>query len=339
MKQRARIADVASLAGVSVATVSRTLSNPDMVKQATRERVQQAISELNYFMDGSARTLASGKSYTVGMVVPTLDNAIFARAVQGLQTTLARFGYQLLIAAHEYNLDTEQHQVRALLETRIDALVVVGADHSANTWELVRRSGTPLLVAWAEHKDYPSVGFDNKLIGQLAAEHLLQLGHTRLGMISGYTRHNDRARERANGFFETLREHGIAFEPNCLIEQPYGFAGGRNGWSRLMQLPNRPTGIFCGNDVLAMGCMFEAQKHGMTLPQDLSIVGCDNLPIVSHLPPGLTTVQLPTHELGIQCANSLLEWIEKNNRPANIRLDIELIVRGTSGPPRQREAS
>jgi len=333
MKARSKIADVAMLAGVSVATVSRTLSNPGVVKQATRERVQKAIDELGYFMDGSARTLASGRCYTIGVVVPTLDNAIFARAVQGLQTTLARFGYQLLIAAHEYNLDTEQRQVRALLETRIDALVVVGTDHTEGSWELIKRSRTPLLVAWSQHREYPSVGFDNHLIGKLAAEHLLGLGHTKLGIISGYTKENDRARARARGFIDTVRSHGITFEPNYIIEQPFGFAGGRTGWSRLMQLANRPTAIFCGNDVLAMGCMFEAQKHGMKLPQDLSIVGCDNLPIVSHLPPGLTTIQLPTHELGIQCANSLLEWIEKDSRPADILIDIEIIVRGTTGQP------
>lgn len=333
MKHRARIADVASLAGVSVATVSRTLSNPDSVKPATRERVQRAIDELNYFMDGSARALASGHGHTVGMVVPTLDNSIFALAVQGLQTTLAAHGYQLLIAAHEYNLETEARQVRALLEKRIDALVLVGTDHSDATWDLVRRSGTPLLVAWATHESYPSVAFDNRLIGQLAAEHLLALGHTQFGMISGYTRYNDRARQRADGFIETLQRNNIAFDKRNLIEQPFGFPGGRTGWTRLMQLPVPPTAIFCGNDVLAMGCMFEAQKHGIQLPRDLSIVGCDNLPIVSHLPPGLTTVQLPTYELGIECAHSVLEWIEKDARPASVCLDIELIVRGTTGKP------
>ena len=333
MKHRARIADVAALAGVSVATVSRSLSNPDSVKPATREKVQSAIDELNYFMDGSARALASGQGYTVGMVVPTLDNSIFALAVQGLQTTLAAHGYQLLIAAHEYNLDTETQQVRALLETRIDALVLVGTHHADRTWDLIRRSGAPLLVAWAKHDDYPSVAFDNRLIGELAAKHLIALGHKQFGIISGYTRYNDRARQRAEGFIETLHRNGIAFEKRNMIEQPFGFPGGRTGWARLMQLPTPPTAIFCGNDVLAMGCMFEAQKHGVELPRDLSIVGCDNLPIVSHLPPGLTTIQLPTYELGIECAHSLLEWIEKDFRPASVCLDIKLIVRGTTGSP------
>ncbi len=333
MTRRARIADVASLAGVSVATVSRTLSNPETVKPDTQQRVQSAIKKLNYFRDGSARALASGRGHTVGIVVPTLDNSIFARAVQGLQTTLASNGYQLLVAAHEYNLETEVQQVRALLETRLDALVLVGTDHAESTWDLIKRSRTPLMIAWAKHERHPSVAFDNRLIGELAAEHLMALGHKEFGIISGYTQFNDRARQRAEGFIDALRRQGFALKKQYFVEQPFGFSGGRSGWRHLAELPNPPTAIFCGNDVLAMGCMFEAQKHGIELPKDLSLVGCDNLPIASELPTGLTTIQLPTYELGIKCAQSILEWIEKDVRPQSAILDIELIIRDTTSRP------
>ncbi|MGF6612754.1 LacI family transcriptional regulator [Paraburkholderia sp. WSM4175] len=340
---RARISDVATLAGVSTATVSRALSNPDMVKADTRARIRDAIATLGYVPDGAARALALGRARMVGAIVPTLDNAIFARAVQGLQTTLSNSGYQLLISAHEYNLSAEIEVVRALLERAVDAIVLVGTDHAPQTYELIRASHVALLLTWSHAErpgaagsgdpdTPPSIGFDNQLIGQLAAEHLLELGHRRFGVISGFTRHNDRARQRIEGFRRTLAEHDIRLPDANIIEQPFGFEGGRAGLKLLTQLRPAPTAIFCGNDVLALGCLFEAQSAGIAVPQQLSIVGCDNLPIVSQITPGLTTVLLPTYELGERVARALLRWLSDGVPPQRECLPIELIVRGTSGP-------
>ncbi|MFM0644613.1 substrate-binding domain-containing protein [Paraburkholderia bryophila] len=338
---RARIDDVARLADVSTATVSRALSSPNRVKPDTRARIREAIATLGYVPDGAARALALGRARTVGAIVPTLDNAIFARAVQGLQTTLSNSGYQLLISAHEYNLAAETEVVRALLERAVDAILLVGQDHAAQTYELIRASQVALVVMWsspgeepepAQSSAPPAIGFDNRLIGRLAADHLLSLGHTRFGAISGFTRHNDRARERIGGFRETLAQHGYALPDACVIEQPFGFEGGRAGLQHLLKLRPSPTAIFCGNDVLALGCLFEAQALGIAVPDALSIVGCDNLPIASQIMPGLTTVLLPTYELGEHAARAVLSWLANGNPPPHERLPIELIVRGTTGP-------
>lgn len=335
MISRPRIRDVASRAGVSTATVSRALSNPALVKPDTQMRIREAIAALGYVLDGSARALASGRAHTIGAIVPTLDNAIFARAVQGLQTTLSNSGYQLLIAAHEYNPDTEQALVRALLERSIDALLLVGTDHSPQTWDLIRGSRVPLLVTWSKTDLQPSIGFDNHQIGRLAAQHLLALGHRHLGVISGHCLHNDRARSRVEGFREALEQRGRQLPETHVIQQPFGFEGGRAGLRALLALRPRPTGIFCGNDVLAMGCLFEAQALGIDVPGELSIVGCDNLPISSQLTPSLTTIHLPTHELGQHAAGLLLQWLASGQMPPNECLPIELVARGTSGPPRK----
>src|SRR6185437_1277188 len=147
--ERPRIADVAALAGVSTATVSRALSSPERVKGRTRERILQAIAQLGYVPDGAARALALGRARMIGAIVPTLDNAIFARAVQGLQTTLSNSGYQLLISAHEYNLSAETEVVRALLERSVDAILLVGQDHAAQTYELIRASQVALVIMWS----------------------------------------------------------------------------------------------------------------------------------------------------------------------------------------------
>lgn len=340
---RARLDDVARLAEVSTATVSRALSNPDVVKPRTRARIRDAIATLGYVPDGAARALALGRARTVGAIVPTLDNAIFARAVQGLQTTLSNAGYQLLISAHEYNLSAETEVVRALLERSVDAILVVGHDHAAQTYELIRASQVPMVVMWSHPSEEkledaeipPSIGFDNRLIGRLAADHLLSLGHKRFGAISGFTRHNDRARARIEGFREMLAQHGCALPDACVIEQPFGFEGGRAGLQHLLKLRPSPSAIFCGNDVLALGCLFEAQSLGIGVPDALSIVGCDNLPIASQITPGLTTVLLPTYELGEHAARAVLDWLADDQPPPHELLPIELIVRGTTAKPPQ----
>ena len=230
---------------------------------------------------------------------------------------------------------------RALLERAIDALVLVGADHSNETWELVRSSRIPLLITWTDSvaareqgvEKTPLIGFDNHLIGKLAAQHLLSLGHRAFGMISGLTRQNDRARHRVEGFRAELAQAGLRLPEANLIEQPYGFDGGRAGLKHLMQLRPRPTAVFCGNDVLALGALFEAQSMKIDVPRELSIVGCDNLPISSQITPGLSTVLLPTYELGQRAALTLLDWLTLDRAPENTCLPIELVVRGTSGPP------
>jgi LacI family transcriptional regulator len=339
--ERPRIADVAALAGVSTATVSRALSNPEMVKGPTRDRILQAVARLGYVPDGAARALALGRARMIGAIVPTLDNAIFARAVQGLQSTLSNAGYQLLISAHEYSLAAETEAARALLERAVDALVLVGADHAHETWELVRSSRIPVLITWTNAvaasefltTTTPLIGFDNRLIGKLAAEHLLSLGHREFGMISGLTRHNDRARHRVDGFRTALSDAGIRLPEASVVEQPFGFDGGRTGLRHLTQSQSRPTAVFCGNDVLALGALFEAQSMRIDVPGELSIVGCDNLPISSQITPGLSTVALPTYELGQRVAIALLDWLASDQAPSDTCLPIEFVARGTSGPP------
>lgn len=334
--RRARLEDVAKLAGVSMATVSRALSSPAVVREKTLERVQSAIAALGYVPDASARTLASGRSRTVGAVVPTLDNAIFSNAIQGLQTTLAEHGYQLLLATHNYNLKSEIAVVRALSERAVDALVLVGSEHAHETFSILEKSGIHALLTWSLSNDYPCIGFDNFEIGAMAARHLLELGHRRFGMISGITRHNDRARQRVEGFVNTLKAHGLAPQPGAICEQPYGFAGGRAGLQRLMSVgAERPTAIFCGNDVLALGCLFEAASLGIRVPDDLSVIGCDDLPIAAEIAPGLTTISLHTRQLGELAAHALLDWSQDGTIPGRTELPVSLARRGTTGPAPQ----
>lgn len=332
---KSRLEDVAKLAGVSTATVSRALTSPSLVREDTLARVRDAIDALGYVPDASARTLASGRSHTIAAVVPTLDNAIFSHAIQGMQEVLAAAGYQLLLGSHNYDSNTETDVVRALSERAVDAMVLVGADHAPETLSILKQSQTRTIVTWALSNALPCIGFDNFEIGALAARYLFDLGHRHFGMISGIARHNDRARLRTEGFVTALRALRAELPPQAACEQPYSFAGGRAGLQDILRnSPTRPTAVFCGNDVLALGCLFEATALGISVPSQMSIVGCDDLPISAEIAPGLTTVGLQSSLLGKKTAIALLRWLQDGVEPGRTEMPISLIERGTTAPPR-----
>ena len=335
MNQRITIEEVARLAGVSTATVSRVLSRPEVVRSQTREQVMAAIAKLDYQPDAAARALASGRTHTVGCVIPTLDHAIFARSTQAMQTTLAQAGYQLLVASHEYDPSTEFELVRALQQRGVDALVLVGTDHAPRLWKALSAWRKPTLLTWSCDPRLPSLGFDNEGAAQMATAHLLELGHRYIGVISGFTAHNDRAHSRITGVRKSLTQAGLSLPANFVTEQAFNLEGGRLGLRQLMRLRRKPTAIFCGNDLLAVGAMLEAERMGLNVPVDLSICGIDNLEISEAINPGLTTVSLPTQDLGRIAAQYMLSAISGEIIAAKSLLPFELVVRGSTGLPRR----
>ena len=334
MKQRITIEEVARLAGVSTATVSRVLSRPEVVRDQTREQVMAAIAKLDYQPDAAARALASGRTHTVGCVIPTLDHAIFARSTQAMQTTLAQAGYQLLVASHEYNPVTEFELVRALQQRGVDSLVLVGTDHAPRLWKALSAWRKPTLLTWSCDPRLPSLGFDNEGAAQMAASHLLELGHKCIGVISGLTAHNDRARSRIDGVRKSLTQAGLSLPPTLVTEQAFNLEGGRLGLRKLMASRHKPSAIFCGNDLLAVGALLEAQRMGLHVPNDLSICGIDNLEIAEAINPGLTTVNLPTQDLGRLAAKFMLSTISGEVIATQSLLPFELVIRGSTSSPR-----
>jgi LacI family transcriptional regulator len=331
-QERVRMEDVAKHAGVSTATVSRVLSRPDIVKTVRRDAVLNAIKRLGYVPDQSARALASGRTYTVGCVVPSIDHAIFAKSTQSLQTTLLKSGYQLLIASHDYDAQTEYNAVLALQQRGVDALVLVGTDHLPTTWKAIKSWGKPVLLNWSCDPRLPSIGFDNHAVASALTEHLLGLGHRNIGLISGLTLHNDRARTRIAGVRDAMNAAGLLLKATHITEQPFSLAGGRLGLQTLMRLKRRPTAIICGNDLLAAGALLEAQRMGMCVPQELSICGIDNQELSRELIPRLTTVNLPTEDLGRITANQIIAALSGEKLPKQRLLPFELLVRESTAP-------
>lgn len=333
MLKRSRIEDVALAAGVSTATVSRALSRPERVSQKTRDKVQVQIERLCYVPDAAGRALASGRTQTIGCVIPTLDLAIFARSTHAMQVTLAQSGYQLLVASHNYDLAMELVLIKALMHRGVDALVLVGTEHQAQVWSQIKNWNKPAMLTWSCDDRLPSVGFDNQDIAALATRHLLELGHKNIGMISGHTQYNDRARQRKEGFIAQMTTARFACPQDWVCEQELSISGGRRGLREIWAHPSRPTALVCGNDLLAIGALLEAQEMGLSVPRDLSICGVDNHELAGEIKPGLTTVSLPTSDLGRIAAAQILRILEGEPVPHKSLLPFHLVRRGSTGSP------
>jgi len=329
------LGNVAEAAGVSTATVSRVINKPDAVRPEMRRRVQDQIDALGYVPDGAARALASRRTKTVGAVIPTLASAIFADGMDGFETELGMAGYTLLLATSGYDAGQEVKHVTTLIERGVDGILLVGKDHDAVIFDLLDRRHVPYVITWAHVGNgvHPSVGFDNAGAAYRMAGHLLELGHTAFAMIAGITDGNDRAIERVQGTREALAAQGLVIAPDCILERDYDIAAGREAARQLMCLANPPTAIICGNDVLAVGAVLECAAAGIDVPGQVSIVGFDDLPLAAHLTPSLTTMHVPSEEMGRRAASYLMATLNGKETPSTQELNVELIVRGTSGPP------
>ena len=330
------LGDVARHAAVSTATVSRFFSDPGKVKPAMRLRVQTAVDALGYTPHGAARALASHRSNTIGAVIPTLDNAIFATVVQTLQKELAQKGKTLLLAASNYDPEHECRQIENLVVRGIDGLMLTGEERDPAPYSLLDRRAIRYVSTYVHHPDSPcpTIGFDNRRAMHRVIEYLLDLGHTSFAMIAGISQGNDRARERIVGVGEALARAGLRFAPARLLERPYSVSAGRDALRQLMTLTPPPTALVCGNDILALGALLEAAALNLRVPDELSVTGFDDLDIAREIPPGLTTVHAPLEEMGRRTAAYLLDGAPLGDRPLHIELPADLVVRGSTGPRR-----
>jgi len=328
------IEHVAAAAGVSTATVSRVLNKPDAVREPLRSRVVEVIARLGYVPHAGARALKLQRSGTVGAIFATIDNAIFAKAIDALQQRLAEAGLQLLIATSGYDIETEAQQAMNLVTRGADALVLCGVGQSPALLQFLRQRELPTVHAmtWPAPDGMVCVGFDNaRAIGQ-AVRYLLDLGHRRIAMLAGITQDNDRAAARVAGVRQALKKARLTLPPEYLAERKYGLAEAREGFRALMSATPAPTALLCGNDVLAFGALLEAQKLGITVPQRLSIVGFDDLEMARHLQPALTTLHVPTQQLWHTVADRLVAALEQRPVPAATEVEVELVVRESTGP-------
>jgi LacI family transcriptional regulator len=314
--ERSSARDVARLAGVSTATVSRALNLPASVDPVTLARVRAAVEKLRYVPHGAARTLRNRKSDMIGAVVPSFDYALYARTTSALQREADARGYALVLAAHHYDLPTELRVTQRMVQHGVDAFVFVGLDHDAELFPLLDRYGRPYVLTWGVDASrlHPSIGFDNRAATYAMTCHLLELGHRRFALISAPTAGNDRSRERGAGV-------RIALD------------SGVRAMRELLALRPRPTAVIATNDVFAVGAMMACREAGVAIPFDVSITGCDNTDLGATQTPGLTSIRTPIVEIGRAAALQLVARLEGEPAELQQQLPFELVRRGSTAAP------
>lgn len=341
-----RLADIAKRAGVSTATVSRALNNPEKVSPAVRDRVLQTVQELNWVPHGAAKALATRKTRTVGAITDTLGNANVAAELEALQEHLMAAGYVLLLACSGLDERKELEQVRKMIERGIDALVLHHSEsHSPALWKLLEVQQVPAIITRAsvEVSGYTTVGYSGYAGFRELTSHLLNLGHERFGLMMITSPQNEQTHslqpdKRVSGAYagvvETLGEAGLKVAPEHMTNTYFSIGKGRSCFRKIMSTSAPPTALVCMDDYLAIGAIFEAKAMGIKVPEDVSIVGFDDIELAQLVSPPLTTIRTPDRDMGIATADCVLDILERRAPSAYRReLEVEFLLRGSTAAP------
>lgn len=329
MSRQVTIVDVAKEAGVSFATVSRVLNDGVNVTPEKRKRVQSAVKRLGYTTNLQARSLRGGRSHLIGLVVRDLGTAYIGEIMRGVDMELAENKYDVMLYTTHRHLKQESDYVTALTRGMTDGLLLVLPRQPEAYLRTLRRRKFPHVLIDNQGIDErgPAVGATNRAGGYDAARYLLALGHRRIGFITG-TMSMGCARERLDGYRAALRDHGVTPEDELVREGVFQQARGYSAAMELLTLPQQPTAIIASNDVSAFGAMEAARECGKRIPDDISIIGFDDIPQAAQVHPPLTTIRQPLEDMGRRAVRMLLEIIENPERPPEkIELPTELVVR------------
>ena len=329
------ILDVAARAGVSGATVSRYFNSRHMVRPPTRQRIEKAARELGYIRDRMAGVLHGKMSGTVGLIVPTIDNAIFAELIEAFSSELHQHDRTMLIASHNYDLQREVDIVRSLLERRIDAVALVGQDHDVAAIEMLNLRQLPFVTLWNTKgvDGIPSIGTNNRKSAFEITQHLIDLHHRDIAILFPDGQCNDRARDRKAGTLDALNAAGIKILPHREWTCEYNMAAAKRLAIQILS-NDPPSAMICGNDVIAHGVIYGAIKLGLRIPEQLSVAGIGDFRGSSSIEPPLTTIRLPARRIGRTAASVLINRLTNRHDAliSDTLIDSELIIRESTGP-------
>jgi LacI family transcriptional regulator len=329
--------DVALRAGVSTSTVSRVFNGTASVRPDKYEAVIKAAQDLGFVANGAARALSMRRFMSVGAVVPNIENEGFLRTLSTFQDRLRRAGYTLLLTSTGYDIDNELRETTFLLERGIDGLMLVGDIHRPELLARIARQRIPMVQTFSLSPEQACVGFDNAAASARATNYLLDLGHRHIGMITGPRKDNDRGGARAEGIVQALAIRSLKMLPEHDIEVSYGISAGRDALRQILTAgAEAPTAVICGTDQLAFGAMIEAQGSGLDVPGDLSVIGFNDADYAAFLSPALTTIKIRADEIGRAAADHLTARMAGHPAVQLTEIEAELIVRGSTAPPRQR---
>jgi len=302
------IREVARVAGVSVATVSRALSHPDKVSDASRKKVEDAIEKVNYRPNMLARNFRSARSYSLVVLVPDISNPFFSQVIRSVELQAQKKGYSVLLGDTQDNSTREKEYIR-LVETRL-ADGIIQLRPASEEFNQTRKFSFPYLHLCAtESTPGPCIRVDNVTAFEHMVEYLISLGHQRIGLITGL-KGNPHTVDRMKGYRKALEKAGIAFDDRLIAEGEYTIWSGVNAANTLCKLPESPTAIACMNDEMAIGAIQSLKSHGYQVPDDISVTGFDDISYARYCDPPLTTIAQPAGDMGAIAVDLLLRLIE-----------------------------
>ena len=334
------IADIARQCNVSKATVSRVMHSPHLVKEVTRTLVQNALQHSGYTYNAAAGDLARRGNSFVGLIISGLEDASFGDVMRSLQAMTAE--HDMLIGDTTYSPFVETRLLQRMTERRAAVVVMIG--HSIGAEAHIREAqakGVPVLVLWSipEADDINYIAFDNSMALEQATDHLIGLGHKRIGLVVGPYDRLLSARQRVDGMAGCFEKHGMQMDHRYVLMADSGFTpeAGRRAVSRLLEISPRPTALILAGDMLAVGAYAAIRQAGLSIPKDISLVTLDDIDFAPHMDPPLTTVHLPTHEMGRLAGQYLAQLLNGESGECRICLPTSLMPRGSAAEPPAEE--
>lgn len=327
----ATIRDVSKLAGVSVATVSRTLSHPGKVTEKTRDKVHAAIQETNYKPDILARNFRTRKSSTIVVLVPDIANPFFSRVIRGIEKQAQSLGYSVLLGDTQGMREREITFTNMVSTSQADGIIQLD---SHIPFEDQNKVTAPIVNACdcVRGTDLPSVQLDNISAAEKMTDHLLSLGHRNIAVISG-PEENSITQDRLSGHIKALEKSGIKFNPTNVFQGDYSIPSGVKATEEILKLSPRPTAILSMNDEMAMGAIHQAKQSGISVPDDISITGFDDISFAEYSDPPLTTISQPAEDFGTTAMTMLYNVMQGEELTEKYKLlPFELITRNSTGP-------
>jgi len=325
--------EISKMAGVSLATVSRTIHSPHLVRKETRERINRVMEKVNYVYHATAGDLSRKRSSIIGVIIPTAKSLVFSTTLFAIQETAQQNNFSLITGSSKYDIESELRLLQQFKERRLAGIILTGfVFGQKDLFKELVKGGMPCVVIWdkLDDSDLSFVGFDNFKATYKITEYLISLKHKIIGLIVGPYTKVERVKKRLEGFKTALKDHGLAFDPSLVIEKEPTLVDGKEAMSRLLSLTVKPTAVLAASDTLALGALAAARDMGVRVPEDISLAGFDDIEVAGYCNPPLTTVRVPAYEIGQIAFKILLDLIETNgSQVQQYCLDTSLIIRGS----------
>ena len=333
--------DIARDLGIGVITVSKVLRNKDDVSEKTRQRVLARVKEVNYTPNLAARSLVTGRTYLVGLVVPDLLHTFFAQIANSLSEALLKKGYGLVISTAGEDPELEMHTLDRFLARRFDALIIASGATNSTTLARLLEAGTPFVLIDRRFPDIEAnyVGVDDEVVGAFATEHLIEIGCSRIAHLRGPE--TSPGRGRLNGYLNAMAEHKMKSFPGYVsapkMADVHSRESGEEQMKKLLDLRQRPNGVFAYNDSMAIGAIHAILDAGLRVPEDVAVIGCGNFHYDNELRVPLSSIDQNTDQIGERAARLTLSLLESKSRPRpkTVIIETQLVIRASTDRKRK----